>query len=140
MGTVATLELQGSEFSSVINLPVLFHLPNFCKHSHNKKNCRWCGKVKVIQQLSGFGCTNSYIVKLKKHDGLKLFLVCDYLQPRTARTAGHPGLSGQNAQSHVGQALSREAGHVMRPATPVVVLLSRRAHVAWLNVTVEVRK
>lgn len=54
--------------------------------------------------------------------------------------AGHPGLSGQNAQLHVVWAPSREAGHVMRPATPVVVLLSRRAHVAWLNVTVEVRK
>lgn len=54
--------------------------------------------------------------------------------------AGHPGLSGQNAQLHVVWAPSREAGHVMRPATPVVVLLSRHAHVAWLNVTVEVRK
>lgn len=53
---------------------------------------------------------------------------------------GHPGLSGQNAQSHVGQAPSREAGHVMRPVTPVMVLLSRRAHACWLNVTAEVRK
>lgn len=54
--------------------------------------------------------------------------------------AGHLGLNGQNAQLRAGQAPSREAGHVMQPATPVVVLLSRHVHVAWLNVTIEVRK
>lgn len=44
--------------------------------------------------------------------------------------AGPHGQSGPNAQSPVGQELSRGVGHVMQPATPVLELLYRPASAA----------
>lgn len=62
------------------------------------------------------------------------------VQLKTARTAGRLGLNGRSVPSHVEQAPSKEAGHVMPQVTPAAAPPSKPADAAWENATVVVRQ